>query len=304
MGYYNAHNVALRSDLSLPELVASERGEDVMIRYGSVGVVRTGGYGSSIRSHIDTGEIRLFQDGIGAFLVKGGEEIVVDPIPGIDDQLLRSFLLGPVLAVLLHQRDRLVLHASGVEMGGRGVLFMGGPESGKSTLAAAMLARGHALIGDDILAVESVGEGMMVSSSFPQIRLRPDSALALGHRPQRLPQVRCGVPKRSLRAERFTRDRLPIGAIYLLTRESVYSSEPLDRDIALAAILDHAYAINLLSETTITPEHVRHCALLARTVPVRRLNLRSDFTGIEELARRVEGDHEPGIQTRSRVALA
>jgi hypothetical protein len=144
----------------------------------------------------------------------------------------------------------------------------------------------------------------MVSSSFPHIRLRPDSALALGHRPQRLPQVHCGVSKRNLRAERFMRERLPIATIYLLTKEPVHSSEPLDRDSALAAILDHAYAINLLNETTITPEHVRHCAGLARTVPVRRLHLRSDFTELEGLVGKVESDHEPMAQMRASVVSA
>src|SRR2546426_9378375 len=38
--------------------------------------------------------------------------------------LFRS--LGPVLAVLLHQRGRLVLHASGVALDGCAVAFLGG----------------------------------------------------------------------------------------------------------------------------------------------------------------------------------
>src|SRR3989454_2089338 len=52
------------------------------------------------------------------FRSREGREIVVEPAPGVDAGTLRLFLLGPVRAVLLHQRGFLVLHASAVVLDG------------------------------------------------------------------------------------------------------------------------------------------------------------------------------------------
>jgi serine kinase of HPr protein (carbohydrate metabolism regulator) len=57
--------------------------------------------------------------------------------------------------VLLQQRGRLVLHASAVTVDLGVVAFMGGPGWGKSTMAAAMYARGHSIVADDVTAVRA-----------------------------------------------------------------------------------------------------------------------------------------------------
>ncbi|MDA1081237.1 MAG: hypothetical protein O2973_06105 [Gemmatimonadetes bacterium] len=67
------------------------------------------------------------------------------------------FLLEPVLAFLLRCRRTLVLHASAVEMDGRAVAFVGPVGAGKSTIAAACVAAGAALLSDDVLAIRLEG---------------------------------------------------------------------------------------------------------------------------------------------------
>jgi hypothetical protein len=91
---------------------------------------------------------------MGTILVRKGREIIVDPIPGLEDKVLRLFVLGPALAVLLHQRGRLVLHASAAAIAGEVVAFMGRSGWGKSTAAAALYTRGHSIVADDVTAVQ------------------------------------------------------------------------------------------------------------------------------------------------------
>ena len=80
--------------------------------------------------------------GAATFLIRGGREIVIDAAPGVEQRLIRLFLLGPALALLLHQRRFLVLHASAVMIDGAAVAFVAEKGMGKSTLAAALhLAR-------------------------------------------------------------------------------------------------------------------------------------------------------------------
>src|SRR5205085_11497996 len=93
----------------------------------------------------------------GAFLMRAGREIVVDPAEGVSGDVLRLYLLGPVLALALHQRGWLMLHASAVAMGQQAVAFLGGSGWGKSTMAGVLHQRGHALVADDFVAVPAEG---------------------------------------------------------------------------------------------------------------------------------------------------
>ena len=79
---------------------------------------------------------------------EAGEEVIVQI--GYVEPPLRTFLLGPALAVLLHQRGRLVLHAGAVAVNGRVAAFLGGPSWGKSTTTAALDRRGHGIMADDV----------------------------------------------------------------------------------------------------------------------------------------------------------
>ena len=53
------------------------------------------------------------------------------------------------LRMLRHRPDLLFFHAASVGIGGRGVLLVGPKGSGKTTLALALTARGHAFLGDE-----------------------------------------------------------------------------------------------------------------------------------------------------------
>lgn len=57
--------------------------------------------------------------------------------------------------------------ATGVAIGGRGLLIEGRPGSGKSSLALALIDRGAVLIGDDGILLEARG-GRVVASPHPR----------------------------------------------------------------------------------------------------------------------------------------
>lgn len=56
-----------------------------------------------------------------------------------------------------------VLQASAVAIGGRALLIMGPPGSGKSSLALALIDRGAQLIGDDAIMLDRIGDGLIAS---------------------------------------------------------------------------------------------------------------------------------------------
>lgn len=68
--------------------------------------------------------------------------------------LVEVRLLGPVLSLWLERRGVPALHSAAVEVDGRAVAFVGGNGAGKTTLSTALVARGCALLTDDILAID------------------------------------------------------------------------------------------------------------------------------------------------------
>lgn len=239
-------------------------------------------------SHATAEEIHLFWKDAGAFLVRGGREIVVDPVPGVEDRVLRLCILGPALAMLLHQRGWLVLHASAVDIAGRAVAFLGGPGEGKSTMAAAMHARGHRLLADDVTAVRFVADHPTVFPAFPQLKLWPESAVALGNDPGPLPRLEPGLEKRSLRASRgFLSTPLTLKHIYVLAEGKTPHSEPLRPQQALVKLIGHSYAGRLLRNVKASA-HFFDCAELVNNVAVSSLERPRSLPALPDVARLVE----------------
>ena len=108
---------------------------------------------------------------------------------------VRLFLLGSVWGALALQRGLLPLHASAVGRGRTVHAFTGPPGAGKSTLAAALAARGYPLFTDDMLDpgprfVRDAGE-VLPRQSGPEAV--PDASVLTGAVPGT--PVRAGVGK-------------------------------------------------------------------------------------------------------------
>ena len=86
-----------------------------------------------------------------------------------------TYLLGPVLGRLLRLRGVTCLHASAVAFGEHAVAFVGPAGAGKSTTAAALALRGHAILSDDVVALAERDRSFYVHSAYPYLCLWPES---------------------------------------------------------------------------------------------------------------------------------
>jgi HprK-related kinase A len=93
-------------------------------------------------------------DGVSPFL----------PLP--QDQAFPILEWGLNWCVYSHCQQHLVIHAAGVEKGGRAVLLPAPPGSGKSTLCAAMINRGWRLLSDE-LAIFDLASGKLLPLARP-----------------------------------------------------------------------------------------------------------------------------------------
>lgn len=290
---YVAYGLNVHSSLVLPELIEQNRPADITIRTGEVQPNRSDGHASASADGAITGTIRFFGEKIGTFLLRNGEEFVVDPVLGASEEALRLFILGTGLAVLLHQRGFTVLHASSVAVRGKAVVFLGEGGAGKSTLAAAMHARGHALLTDDVTAIESMPESdLVVRPGFPQFKLWPRSLSAIGKTPEGLPRLNERIDKRAVRiSSGFSTEAAPLNCIYLLEQDSSLGIEPMSRKEALAQLLPHWYSArisaNLMQALGLSSQFLQ-CAQLAEKVGVFRLRRPLDLEIMPEVLSMVE----------------
>jgi hypothetical protein len=292
---YVAYGLGIRSALPLPELIAGEVAPDVNVRIGTVPRM-------SVPVDTDGGcfwtaaqEVGRFLDGIGTFLVRGGREIVVDPAPGVEERVLRLYILGTAFALLLHQRGQFVLHASAIESAGGAVVFAGGSGWGKSTLAAALHTRGCGLLTDDVTAIALDPECPTVLPGFPQLKLWPESVTLLGEAPEKLPRLHPHFEKRAHRVARGSSQQpLPLRRIYILAEGETPTIESLQPHNALLELVCHWYGSRfgdrLLQTVDAAALHFRQCATIANRVPVHRLRRPHPVKAILDLASLVEDD--------------
>lgn len=289
---YVVYGLTVSSALELPELVEGESRavSDITIQLGRV--ERCHPEGDFIEGYVSGSAEKayIFVDQVGAFLVRGGFEIVIEPAPGVEERVLRLFILGGALGLLLHQRGMLVLHASAVSLEGNAVAFLGDAGEGKSTMAAALHARGHAVMVDDVVAFDAgVNAIPMVLPAFPQLKLWPEAASLLDENPEALPRVHPDLDKRARRTTcGFSKYPLPLSRIYVLGEESQPEIIPLQPQAAFAELVRHSYAVGLLGPSGATPAHFRQCVALAGSGRLYRLNRPRSLHVVPEIARLVE----------------
>ena len=294
MHLYRAYGLGIASEFSLPELVGGADSTDVAVRAAQVDRERLSAAPAGVIAWATADDVCLRYDE-AIFRITGGREILVEPTEGADERAVRLLLLGAALAVLLHQRGLLVLHASGVAIDGRAVVFLGEKGEGKSTLAAALHARGHPLLADDVVAIDPAADNAALAyPGFPQLKLWPESLEQLGDHADPFPRVHPAYEKRARRAdEKFHTEALPLGRVYVLDSGEEFSIEPLPPQQRFIGLTRHSYLLPILEQTRTAADHFRQAVAVASRVPVLRLRRPRRLDEVMRVARRVEEDMQP-----------
>lgn len=296
MHIYTAYELGIHSSLHLPELqTLAEVKLDVVIQ---IAKIHWSPPEPSCTDYfyVTAEKAYLFWDQVGTFLVRDGKEIIIDPLPGVEERIIRLPLLGAVLAVLLHQRGFLVLHASSVAINSSAVAFLGEKGWGKSTMAATLYGRGHNLMADDVVAVDiSNPKSPIVLPGFPQMKLWPDAATSsLGDDPETLPQVHPQAEKRARRvADNFLQKALPLRRIYVLGGGLEPKLRAIQPQEAIPHLISNSYMARFGKQLLQGMEaaiHLRQCTSLIKDVPIYCLERPCSLPLLSAIAQLVEED--------------
>src|SRR5256714_814723 len=289
---YSAYGLAVASTLALPELIErngdghnghSERRPDVSVRLDAVSAAPFPLPKNEMAGWVERDEACMFVPDVGRMLIRHGSEIVFDPHNGVDESVMRLFILGPGLGVLLHQRGFLVLHASAIVANGEAIAFIGEKGQGKSTMAGAMARRGFSLLADDIVAIDvDATPRPMVYPGFPQIKLWPEAAAELGAQVEQLPRVHPELEKRGRRMEeRFATEPAPLGKIFVLADGDEDSIHSLPPQQVFMNLVHNCYTYSMLKQSGTQAAHFRQTIRLAGKVPVMNLVRRRQLDRID-----------------------
>lgn len=311
MYYYTACGLAIGSDLKLPELSPGIPGPlDITIRFGAVPSPASAPDPDHWQCFRATREDAAFiWEKKGCYAVKGGTEIIISAAAEADARFHRIFVLGAGLATIFHQRGFLVLHASAVAVRGQAVVFMGRSGFGKSTIAAAMCAHGHALLADDVAVVDATGTAPMVLPISPHLRLWPASLSHFGHVTAELPRLHPTADKRWLRPpdSPFSGSPCPLAAAVSLASGATTSFDPICSLDSVFALMRYSFCARgafrgLMLDPRVSPSHLALCAKIAAQATVAQLTRPMCFSDLETHIVAVEAGLDLTVRPPTTVA--
>ena len=215
-------------------------------------------------------EFLLRPDECLAFHYARGQGITVARGDGADAIAENLWLNGSVYAAMAAINGFLPFHASAVAWDGRAVAFTGPGGAGKSTLIAALGARGFPMFCDDTLVLDIGGEGApMAMPGHKRLKLTP-AALALTGAAR---QEEVGAQTGKFYAEPPGGDwqvPLPLGALIFLEEGPDVSLRRISGHERFTRLQDDHYTANIFARArNHTPaEAFATWARLARAIPM------------------------------------
>ena len=237
-----------------------------------------------------------YADGTKFWLDRDGTEVWATWRDNSTIEDAGTYLLGPVLGRLLRLRGVTCLHASAVALGERAVAFVGPAGAGKSTTAAALALRGHAILSDDVVALAERNKAFYVHSAYPYLCLWPESVQSIYGSAEALPQLSANYEKRCLSLGKqelpFAERALQLAAVYILG-ERRGDPAPIFEDLppqqAFLSLLANTFGTNVVDGGM----RAKEFETLGRLVPgvrIRQLSPHQDSNRLPELCQRIYDD--------------
>jgi hypothetical protein len=208
----------------------------------------------------------LIAPGFGRILIApDGTELLCDPEPGSSEW--STLLTAQALPLAATLQGFEVLHASGVVLRGRAALFAGPSGTGKSSLAAALLRRGAALLSDDTVALELHADAPIAHPGAALLQLQAAEHERLSTRERAV----LGPPTAFLGKQRYnpsvTASPAPFGELFLLERST--HGPPVER---IEAVDPFALLASTFNLSVRTPERLtRHLDLAVALAATGRI---------------------------------
>lgn len=282
---YFANGLSIAADMPLPDFAPHpDDGEpDLRIILGPVSEWLDIPFRADRQMQFGDGVFQVNKEGVARYRVSHGREIRIQPCPGVSFDVVRSWLVGPVFGILMHQRGDLPLHAASFEVDGAAIALCGASGSGKSTLTVALSRAGFGVLSDDITVVRSRGDGPFEAFAGARLaKLWSESATHFGVETTMVDGRREQKLLLRLPAEAPAQSR-PLAALYFLADgEGRAAVAPVSRARVAAHLIANIYRVGLLRMVADPRPVFDACAALAASTPAYMLRRPWELERIEE----------------------
>jgi hypothetical protein len=323
---YSLFGLSIRSNVGLPEISSvqvthqdsRDRHRTVAIQLGSspgefelpAGSPEVLRYETEDRDSVGIPALRIWSvagggllrleyfDGTQFWLDRAGTRIWSTWPENLSIEDTATYLLGPVLGLLLRLRGVTCLHASAVSIGGGVVAFVGPEGAGKSTTAAALAQQGCAIVSDDVVALTESEGSFSVYPAYPYLCLWPESVESIYGSADALPRFSGNYEKRCLSLEKqklkFESRVLPLTAIYVLGERRANAApilKTMGAQRGILALVANTFATNVLDDAM----RAREFETLGRLVPgirIREVLASNDVRQLPDLCQLILEDVE------------
>ncbi|MDZ4171629.1 MAG: hypothetical protein U1C19_05640 [Methanobacteriaceae archaeon] len=299
-----AHGLTIKSEIDFPELPKiSANPEDtpdnhqdinpaITIKYGPVDytskkVLDQGVFRIASHYILTKNSVFLIWDDIDICEIKPGK-IIVNQYTGIEENFLRSLIMGPAIGILLHLRGRLVLHASTIKINDVGVAFMGHNGAGKSTTTISFMKKGYPLVADDISSIEFKDDVPLVYPGIPRIKLWPES-LDLWDEDVESFLIHSESRKRSCDVNNFHNELIPLKHVYVIENSEKTYLGRFSPHEALIELIRNSYSANIF-QNSYQKTSLGEYAKIVKNVSIKQLNIERSLDKISEMVNLVERD--------------
>ena len=238
-----------------------------------------------------------YLDGCEFVFDRAGSEVWANWPVTMTIEDMTTYLIGPIMGLILRLRGCVCLHASAIVVGDQVIILLGAAGAGKSTTAAAFAQQGLPVLTDDIVALDDRRDRFWVQPGDPRIRLWPESVQVLYGSVESLPRLTPTWDKRCLdlrqNGYQFGLKPLPLAALYVLEVRSDLQSAPLIQAVSpregLMTLIAHSFANSLLDRTMRAGEF-ELLGRLIKKVPVRKVRPHTDAQKLAGLCRIILDD--------------
>lgn len=289
--YYNVYGSIIKSEIIFPGISCKKKSPDINIFFDQLNisdVVSESFLTENFKAQFCRDKTYIsWKDKVICCIEN--HSIIINSQIKIDKSFLVGILVGCAIPLLLHHKGNLILHANAINIKGLSIALIGPKGSGKSTLSANLIKKGHHLISDDILCVKTIKESHFTYNGFSTIKLWPDAILSLNENPCLMPKINSNIEKRYYYSEKeLISDKIPLKAIYAL-RESNDTTyiKSMSKQNGVIELVKSTLWGHIFNENELC-NNLKICAQIARDVPIYTLNMEKKIRNIPYLIKTIE----------------
>ena len=218
-------------------------------------------------------------------------QVNIHPVPGIADCTVEEIYRNLIVPLALGHQQKLVFHASAIEIDDFSVIFVAASGYGKSTLATSFLSHGYRFLAEDGVLLKQQQSGYVVAPGYPSLRLWKDSWDALDVSDNALDSSLTSTGKVQLRAiseDLHCRSSRNLRHVYILGDGITdhVSIDPMSDLDAVANLLRHRFLLDVAHKTVLT-RNIRDVSRLARHTTFYQLDYPRSFDVLDEVVGQV-----------------